>query len=228
MKVLLFIPARGGSKTIPLKNLHPLGGFPLIHWVLSTCRLFNDKYDVVVSTDHPEIKHYSLSQNVRVVDRPDHLSDGAIGLAVVDYLHTHHISYDIIVLVQPTSPFITVGDIESTIQGLTNHKYISSQTICEVPHNNHAWNLRTFKRHDPTVGWYEPDMRTLTNRKQGKPLLFKFGNCVAVRGDPTVLPRYGFFALPSKGIEIPWVRAVDTDSLDDFDLAEMVIKSGRV
>lgn len=228
MRPLLFIPARGGSVTIPLKNMHLLGGFSLIHWVLRACKPLTEECDIIVSTDHPRIREYCQERGFAVDERPAHLEDGAISVVVTDYLARHRLTYDIIILVQPTSPFVTVEDIHSTIQGLKLDKFMSAQTICEVPHNYHAWNQRTFSRSEHQVGWYEPNMRSATNRKQGKPLLFKFGNCVAVRGDPTILPRHGFFALPSRGIEIPWKRAIDVDNLDDFDLAESLIESGRI
>ncbi len=227
MKILLFIPARGGSETIPLKNLHPLGDHPLIHWVLSTCRLFKLQYDVIVSTDHPEIREYAQMQGFNVDERPPSLADGAISEAVIEYCGRQNHQYDIIILVQPTSPFVISEDIHSVIAALKNSDYPSAQTICKVPHNYHAWNQRTFS-HERCVGWYASKQRTLTNRKQGKPKLYKFGNCVAVRGDPTILQRHGFFALPSRGIVIPWKRALDLDSLDDFELAEALIETGRI
>ena len=72
MALKILIPARGGSKRIPRKNLVDVNGKPLIQYVIETCRKITD--DIYVSTEDSEIQEFAESMNVNVIERPERLA----------------------------------------------------------------------------------------------------------------------------------------------------------
>ena len=122
MKIVSLIPARGGSKGIPKKNLYPINGKPLIEYMLDVS--FKSKYigkeNTYVSTDSPEIMGFSLCKGATVIDRPPELAtDTAITENVMEHFSTL-VDYDIIVLLQATSPLLNVKDLDDAIYEFTD------------------------------------------------------------------------------------------------------------
>jgi len=225
MNILLLIPARGGSETIIGKNLIKLDGKQLIHYVLETAFLVQEAprkhtIGVIVSTNDPEVSSF-VGGNIKstehtVVERPEHLCtpDSPI-YETVEY---HTGAKDVIILLQPTSPFVTTHDIWNCIETLEKHPEANSvQTIYRVPHNQHAWNQRIFT--DPYVRFQNPELRKEGYNKQHKPPLDCFGNVLACRVGP-MLEQRDLFCTPSIGIKIPFYRALDIDTYDDIFIAE--------
>lgn len=227
---LIFVPARGGSQSVPLKNLYGLAGHPLIRYCLVECMKL--KYPTVVSTDNGKIRDFvGANFPFPVTERPMHLSDGPIHDVVKEYIEglPKNKRPEIVVLVQPTSPFVRKQDIEWAVEILTKSPQLNSaQTLCQIAHNDHAWNQRIWGQDSKVVDWYFPKLRSLGyQQKQNKPTLWKFGNVVATRA--SILQEGGtFFAPPSIGRSVPWENAIDVDTLDDFQLAEALIKAGVV
>lgn len=121
MKTLVIIPARGGSKGIPHKNIKPLGGKPLIYYTIDVARAVVDDADICVSTDDPEIircvRDYGLS--VPFV-RPAELASDTAGtyevlLHAVDFYERQGRFYDTVLLLQNTSPFRTAEQVKDAI-----------------------------------------------------------------------------------------------------------------
>lgn len=112
MKTLVIIPARGGSKGIPGKNIKPLGGKPLILYALENALSIADKADICVSTDSEEIRRTVEQAGVPVPFlRPAELAADNSGtyevlLHALDYYEGLGRSYDRVILLQPTSPFL--------------------------------------------------------------------------------------------------------------------------
>lgn len=130
-KVLAIIPARGGSKGIPKKNIKPLNGKPLIAWTIEEAKksVYIDK--LIVSTDCEEILEVAKEFGAEVpFKRPAELAQDdtpsvELILHAIDYLS----GYDYITLLQPTSPLRVVKDIDQciskTIKGNVQHVYRS-------------------------------------------------------------------------------------------------------
>lgn len=118
MKTLVIIPARGGSKSIPKKNIKPLGGRPLIHWTVEAASQAQLVSDVVVATDDAEIAgtvEAAALPKVRVVGRSaatatDTASTESVLLEVIG-----NEPCDLAVLVQATSPFLTGEDLDAAL-----------------------------------------------------------------------------------------------------------------
>ncbi|MEZ9003685.1 acylneuraminate cytidylyltransferase family protein [Vibrio splendidus] len=137
-KILAIIPARGGSKRLPRKNVLPLAGKPLIGWSIDAAK--NSKYidQIFVSTDDKEIADVSSLFGIDVPElRPDHLaSDTATTESVLTYtLEKFGKDVDIIVLLQPTSPLRTAQHIDEALDLFIKKQAFSvvSVTPCEHP-----------------------------------------------------------------------------------------------
>lgn len=129
MSVLAIIPARGGSKRLPGKNLMRLGGQTLMERAIHSA--YAAKVDrVVVTTDSANIAANAMWANVEVIDRPAHLATDEAGM-IPTLRHAVVClggSYDLIVCLQPTSPFRTGEDIDETVRLVTG-RYTSAQTV---------------------------------------------------------------------------------------------------
>ena len=127
MKILVIIPARGGSKGIPHKNIKPLNGKPLIHYTIDEAREIVDDEDICVSTDDQEIircvENYSLK--VPFV-RPEELATDTAGtyevlLHALNFYEKQGRHYDTVLLLQNTSPFRKADQIKEALK-LYNEK----------------------------------------------------------------------------------------------------------
>ena len=156
-KVLALIPARGGSKRLPRKNILSICGKPLIVWTIEASLSCNYIDKTIVSTDDKEIKDISLTSGAEVVDRPSDLSgDEVPTVPVVE--HTLSIikeNYTYLILLQPTTPLRTKRHIDEAFQTLIKTNADAVISVCESEHNP-LWanrlpvdgNLKNFRRED--------------------------------------------------------------------------------
>jgi CMP-N,N'-diacetyllegionaminic acid synthase len=111
MQTLVVIPARGGSKGIPGKNIKPLGGKPLLHYTIDAARNFTADEHICLTTDSDEIIACAQQKGLNVFfKRPAHLASDLAGstevlLHTIDFFRETGKHYDRILLMQPTSPF---------------------------------------------------------------------------------------------------------------------------
>ncbi|MCL0100124.1 hypothetical protein M1O55_04590 [Dehalococcoidia bacterium] len=125
MKVVCVIPARGGSKRIPRKNLLDFRGKPLLHWAIEGClesRHLN-KTNIYVTTEDVEISHSATGKGVQVIPRPVELSEDHVWTQDVlkhasDYLLSQGEDYDIMIRAQANSPQIRGTKIDECIDKL--------------------------------------------------------------------------------------------------------------
>ena len=120
--VLASLPARGGSKRLPRKNVLPLGGEPLIVWSIRVAQACPYVDAVVVSTDDAEIAEIAAAQGVEVRLRPAELAqDHSPSLPVfVDALKAHGVEAEVVLVLQPTSPFRRVEDLNTAVGSLVD------------------------------------------------------------------------------------------------------------
>ena len=122
MKTLYVIPARGGSKGIPGKNIKPLAGKPLIEYSIDVARALANDEDICVTTDDNAIIETVERTGLKVpFVRPAELSTDQSGtyevlLHALDFYESKGVHYDTMVLLQPTSPFRTVDDVKACIE----------------------------------------------------------------------------------------------------------------
>lgn len=231
--VLGLIPARGGSKSIPLKNLAKVGGLPMLSYVLSAADRCRECLDYVIcSTDHDEIAQLCTSYGVTVDHRPSALCGDDVKVAdVIRDILQRFDRYgpkipEIVVLLQPTSPFVLPAQIERLVSLMHDHpEAMSAQTVTPVEHNYHAYNQRMVE--GETVKFHFADLRERAYNKQRKPKLFRFGNLLATRSI-ALLEGGDCFAEPSLCFEIPRDYSLDVDGPDDLGLADFLVSSGRI
>ncbi|MFF2653231.1 cytidylyltransferase domain-containing protein [Streptomyces sp. NPDC058045] len=117
-RVLAVIPARGGSKGVPAKNLATVGGAPLVTRAVRACQGARHITEVVVSTDDPAIATAAREAGAEVVPRPADLagdtatSEAAVLHALDEYERRHGAAVDVVLLVQCTSPFLLAEDLD--------------------------------------------------------------------------------------------------------------------
>jgi len=117
-KTVAFIPVRGGSKSIPLKNIKLMNGRPLIFWTLDATVNCTEIDTVVVSTDSQEIKRVVEkydSDKVKIIDRSEDVSTGTATTESVMIEFARNYDFENIILVQATSPLLKSGDIKKGI-----------------------------------------------------------------------------------------------------------------
>jgi CMP-N-acetylneuraminic acid synthetase len=138
-RVLALIPARGGSKGVPRKNIRLLGGKPLIQYSIETAQALQFVTDVVVSTDDEEIANVAMELGASVPGlRPKELaSDSAPTIEVVIYslrmLEEQGRTYDSVLLLQPTTPFRSVQEVELAYERFTSSNADSLISVSEIP-----------------------------------------------------------------------------------------------
>lgn len=141
MNKLIVIPARGGSKGIPGKNIYPLKGKPLLAYTIEMIiKADLDNVDVVVSTDAPKIKEAALQyEGIEVVDRPDEISgdkastEDALIHAVNEMERIKGKQYDAVLTLQPTSPLRKPETLKAFIMEYENNtdKYDALLSLTE-------------------------------------------------------------------------------------------------
>ena len=134
---LAIVPARGGSKRLPRKNVLDLAGKPLITWTLEAAR--NSKYidKIVVSSDDTEILQIADDLRVGIIKRPNELAgDTATTVSVIEHvLQQHFGKFDFIVLLQPTSPLRNAHHIDEAIELLAQKNADAIISVCETEHS---------------------------------------------------------------------------------------------
>ncbi|MEU6529707.1 N-acylneuraminate cytidylyltransferase [Streptomyces sp. NPDC046928] len=142
-RVLAVIPARGGSKGVPAKNLAPVGGVPLVARAVRACRASRLVTDVVVSTDDRAIATAAREAGAEVVLRPAAIAgDTATSeAAVLHALDTHEALHgapvDVVLLVQCTSPFLVRDDIEKVVAAVAENGADTAVTV--APFHGFVW-----------------------------------------------------------------------------------------
>ena len=132
-KVLCVIPARGGSKGIPRKNIRIVGGKPLITFTVEVALKSNYIDKVVVSSEDKEILSIAGRIDATPLTRPAELSrDNTPGVEAVLHAIDQFPGYDYVVLLQPTSPLRLVEDIDNSLALCNDNNFPCSVSVCEA------------------------------------------------------------------------------------------------
>ncbi|KUO21654.1 N-acylneuraminate cytidylyltransferase [Streptomyces dysideae] len=142
-RVLAVIPARGGSKGVPAKNLTPVGGVPLVSRAVRECRASRLVTDVLVSTDDQGIAAAARQAGAEIVLRPAAIagdtatSEAAVLHAMDAHEALHGAPVDVVLLVQCTSPFIVREDIDAVVKAIVANGADTSLTV--APFHGFVW-----------------------------------------------------------------------------------------
>lgn len=224
-KVLAIVPARGGSKGIRLKNLRVVGGQSLLARTLGLASSLPEISQVCVSTDHPDIKAAALEfDGVTVVDRPEELS----GDRVADSPVLKHaleatealldMRFDIVLMLQVTSPLRDARDIRECLEALANDDGDAAWTVS--PTELHFHPLKQLVVDDAgNMDLYDSRGLEIVARQQLTPVFHRNGSCYALRRDFLMSSDTLFSPGRSKAIISQGVR-VNIDTEEDLTLAE--------
>jgi CMP-N-acetylneuraminic acid synthetase len=161
-RILVIVPARGGSKGIKLKNIRSLNGVPLVALVGRVIQQLDYIDRAVVSTDHPEVARIAKESGLDVpFMRPESIS----GDIVSDWEVLHHAlmateeddgkTYDIIIMLQPTSPFREPEHVTATVKKLIEGNFDSVWTISETDSKSHP--SKQLILNGEIVEYYDPE-----------------------------------------------------------------------
>ncbi|MFC4542230.1 cytidylyltransferase domain-containing protein [Halosolutus amylolyticus] len=224
--VLGVIPARGGSKRVPRKNVREIGGIPLVGHAVEQATEAALLEEVVVSTDDEEIAAAARKHGGRVpFPRPERLAtDGATSAAVLDHALEWHADrgdeFDAVAMIQPTTPLRRASDIDETIDRWRSTDATAGISVSEyrAPPQwavtmDETGTLRPYFEEDAL--WTDDDVP----RSQDLSRLLHPNGAVFVADVPAFRAFDGFYTDRTVGYEMPISRSIDVDSPADLELA---------
>ena len=214
MRLLAIIPARGGSKRLPRKNLLPFRNRPMIGWTVDAAKESEIFNAVVVTTDDDEISETAATAGAQVLRRPPALGADDVPLVrVTEHVLAEYPGYDAFCLMMPNCPLRTSDDVRASLRHFEQEAF--KTPIMSV--FNYNWNQPL---------WALKAKESYLNRMYPEPLSVGIG-------DPLVCPsgairwcrNADFLAEKSwyperlRGYKMPWYRAIDIDTRDDYEAA---------
>lgn len=173
MNILAIIPARGGSKGIPLKNIQPVGGVPLISRSIRIAKKSKYINEVYISTDSDRIAEVAHKEGAKVVVRPLEISgDTASSESALLYtLQQLQHSYDYLVFLQCTSPFTTTEEIDLCIERIIE----TDADSCFATVSNHRFLWKYSQNNSEIVAGVNHDGRNRVRRQDLSPEFMETG-----------------------------------------------------
>jgi len=223
--ILAVIPARSGSKSVKDKNIRPLGGRPLMAWSIKaglTCKQI-DK--VVVSTDSDKYAQLAKFYGTEVVTRPVELAqDDTPMISVLQHALAIKPA-DLIVLLDPTSPFRLVKDIDSCLEKINEAETDSVITVTEAEHNPYFIMGKIGQDDYWQYPLLSPD-KPIT-RRQEAPKVYQVNAAVYVI-KKEIIEAGKIFTSKTKAVIMPPERSIHIDTELDFKFAEYLLKEKYV
>ncbi len=227
MTVTAFIFARGGSKGLPGKNIRSFGGKPLIAWSIEQALSVSRVERVIVSTDSEEIasiarQHGVLTPFIRPAElADDHCPEWLAWRHALNYLKEMegHLP-DVMLSVPATAPLRKVCDLENCLDEYEKGCADVVITVSQA-HRSPYFNMVTAQP-DGTFKLVIPHDRTIS-RRQDAPIVFDIATVAYALSPEFVLACDALFQGRVRAIQIPARRAIDIDSLLDFQIAEHLL-----
>lgn len=218
---LAIIPARGGSKRLPHKNILPLAGKPMINWTIEAG--LNSKYldRVVVSSDNEEILILAQQAGAQIISRPAELAqDNSTSFDVIKHVQSVSEYYDYIVLLQPTSPLRTSQHIDEAIDVLESKKADAVISVSPLEHSLHWANV--LPESDSMIGFL--DENVINMRSQDLEHYFCLNGAIYICKTRKLLDNGSFFLKENiYAYKMDRFSSVDIDTLMDFKIAEALM-----
>lgn len=229
MKTLVIIPARGGSKGIPHKNIKPLNGKPLIHYTIDVARGISEDKDICVSTDDPEIIKCVEDYGLKIpFVRPAELATDTAGtyevlLHALDYYEKQGKHYDVVLLLQNTSPFRTSEHVKEALKLYRND--IDMVVSVNETRTNPYYNCFEEDKEGFLKKTVESDMFV---RRQDAPKTYEYNGAIyVINAEQLKKMPLGKFTRRVKYV-MDDLHSVDLDNMIDWKFAEFIIKEGLV
>jgi CMP-N,N'-diacetyllegionaminic acid synthase len=219
--ILAVIPARGGSKGVPRKNIRMLGDKPLLAWTIEEAKKSAYIDRLILSSEDEEIievaKRYGC--DVPFVRPAELAKDDTPGIDVILHAIEQVSGYDYVVVLQPTSPFRMVKDIDGCIQHCIINKANFCVSVAEAGENPY-WmfsmeNGQTLQPILENVDKYY--------QRQSLPTVYKLNGAVYVADIVHLKKHRSFFTEETIGYIMPGERSMDIDTLEDYLYAQFLV-----
>lgn len=212
-RVLGVIPARGGSKGVPGKNIRHVGGKPLIAWTIEAAQASKYLDRVVLSSDDLEIISVAQKHNCEApfVREPQLAEDATPTIDVVLDVLNRCPAYEWVVLLQPTSPLRTSQDIDQAIERCVALNSPSCVSVC-LAQESPYWMF--------TLNQYAHLVALLPNqtvtRRQDLPPVYSLNGAIYVAKSEWLMRERKFLTSETIAYEMPVERSLDIDTESDF------------
>lgn len=229
LSVFALVTARGGSKGVPNKNIRLLGGKPLILWTIETARQSKGIDRILLSTEDEEIARIGRDAGVEVpFKRPaelagDESSHVDVVLHALRWLKDNEGSLpEYLLLLQPTSPFRTPQDIEAAIDlAVQPPRSPAVVSVCDCIHHPY-WARRVLP--DGTLqDFLSLDLKD--QRRQAFPKAYALNGAIYLNQVESFLRTRSFIPRGTRAYIMPAERSLDIDTLWDFHIAELLMRS---
>lgn len=228
LTVLAVITARGGSKGLPGKNVCPLRGRPLIAWTVDAARHSRLLTRTIVSTDDSEIARAARACGGEVPFlRPARLAEDATAHVPVlehalEWARATGMEPDYLLVLQPTSPLRTAGDIDAAIEIAEARR--PEAVVSVSPVHPHPWLAHRLAA-DGMLEPFMADREAAGRRRQDLPAAYALNGAIYLI-TPLALRTYGTFCPPAAlGYVMPAERSIDIDDAHDLLVAEALLNA---
>lgn len=222
-RILAIIPARGGSKGIPQKNIKPVAGKPLLAWNIIAAKESKYISRIVVSTDDKNIAEVAKQYGAEVIKRPDELSSDT---ATSESALIHSLNYlketenyfpDLLVFLQCTSPLTQPQDIDNCIETLLNNDADSATTVTDFHY--FIWK----KDSKGLAEGINHDKNFRPRRQDREPQYLETGAVYVMRTSGFLEYKHRFFGKTVLS-EMPAERVLEIDDPVDLEIAEIRLR----
>jgi CMP-N,N'-diacetyllegionaminic acid synthase len=228
-RILAIVPARGGSRAVPLKNIHKLAGVPLLVHVATVVQAVREIDRTVVSTDHDDIAAVATEAGLAVpFRRPAELSGDRIGdlevlVHALDQVEKlDGCRYDVVVMLQPTSPLRRPEHVQAVIHRLIDESRDAVWTVSPTNLKYHPLKQLVIDDDGSLAYWDQRGARVVT-RQELSAVYHRNGAAYAVTRD-CLLEQSTVLGATSAAVVID-EPMISIDTEDDFRAAEAVLKN---
>ncbi len=226
-RILGVITARGGSKGIPGKNIKLLGDKPLIAYTIDSAKKSKLITDLIVSTDDPEIAEVCKKYGASVPFlRPKELAEDktphvpVMQHAVNFFEKENNCKVDIVVVLQPTSPFRTAEDLDKTLEKLIETGADSAVSLVEIS-ENHPMKIKKLEG-DRVLAYSIEEVEG--TRRQDLPTAYKRSGAVYAMTREILMDKNKLYGDFITGVVVPQERSVDIDEPFDWIKTEYMLQ----
>lgn len=218
---LAIIPARGGSKRLPRKNILPLADKPLVAWTIEAALQSSFINEVVVTSEDTEILEVSEKFGAKVLKRPNALAqDTSTSFDAVRHAIQNNPEHEYTVLLQPTSPFRNSRHIDEAIRLLEDQQADAVISVCKVEHSP-LW-VNTLPKDDNMSGFLHEEISSL--RSQDCPDYYQLNGAIYICKTSELIKAKSFYLKENiYAYKMDQKSSVDIDTEIDFMWAKFIL-----
>lgn len=221
MKILAIIPARGGSKGVPRKNIRHLAGKPLIAWTIEEAKKSKYIDRLILSSEDKEIIDVARSYNCETpFIRPNRLAkDNTTSSDVILHAISEIENYDLVVMLQPTSPFRAAKDIDLSIEQLVEKRAPSCVSLTETRTSPYwMYTVEVTGKIQQLI-----QQKELITRRQDLPIVYALNGAIYIAQIDWFKRVKSFLTKETVGYLMPRNRSYDIDTEEDFLFCEWIL-----